>query len=88
MQGETDPVGNLHGVLQGSDPEAKSIVIGSHMDTVMQGGVYDGMLGVTGALEVAARLKDEGRTLRHPWRSGALIWKSPVFLAVHLEADA
>ena len=66
MQVETDPVGNLHGVLQGSDPEAKSIVIGSHMDTVMQGGVYDGMLGVTGALEVAARLKDEGRTLRHP----------------------
>ena len=66
MQVETDPVGNLHGVLQGSDPEAKSIVLGSHMDTVMQGGVYDGMLGVTGALEVAARLKDEGRTLRHP----------------------
>ena len=66
MQVETDPVGNLHGVLQGSDPEVKSIVIGSHMDTVMQGGVYDGMLGVTGALEVAARLKDEGRTLRHP----------------------
>ena len=66
MQVETDPVGNLHGVLQGSDPEAKSIVIGSHMDTVMQGGIYDGMLGVTGALEVAARLKDEGRTLRHP----------------------
>ena len=66
MKVETDPVGNLHGVLQGSDPEAKSIVIGSHMDTVMQGGVYDGMLGVTGALEVAARLKDEGRTLRHP----------------------
>ena len=66
MQVETDPVGNLHGVLQGSDPEAKAIVLGSHMDTVMQGGVYDGMLGVTGALEVAARLKDEGRTLRHP----------------------
>ena len=35
--------------MQGSDPEAKSIVIDSHMDTVMQGGVYDGMLGVTGA---------------------------------------
>ena len=49
MQVEIDPVGNLHGVLQGSDPEAKSIVIDSHMDTVMQGGVYDGMLDVTGA---------------------------------------
>ena len=66
MQVETDPVGNLHGILPGSDPEAKAIVIGSHLDTVIKGGVYDGMLGVTGAMEVAARLKDEGRTLRHP----------------------
>ena len=46
MQVETDPVGNLHGILPGSDPEAKSIVIGSHLDTVIKGGVYDGMLGV------------------------------------------
>ena len=45
MQVETDPVGNLHGVLPGSDPEAKAIVIGSHLDTVIKGGVYDGMLG-------------------------------------------
>ena len=66
MQVETDPVGNLHGILPGSDPEAKAIVIGSHLDTVIKGGVYDGMLGVTGTMEVAARLKDEGRTLRHP----------------------
>ena len=66
MQVETDPVGNLHGILPGSDPEAKAIVIGSHLDTVIKGVVYDGMLGVTGAMEVAARLKDEGRTLRHP----------------------
>ena len=35
MQVETDPVGNLHGVLPGSDPEAKAIVIGSHLDTVI-----------------------------------------------------
>ena len=65
LETEMDPVGNLHGVLPGTDPEAKSIVLGSHIDTVIQGGVYDGMLGVTGAIEVAARLKDEGRKLRH-----------------------
>ena len=65
LETEMDPVGNLHVVLPGTDPEAKSIVLGSHIDTVIQGGVYDGMLGVTGAIEVAARLKDEGRKLRH-----------------------
>lgn len=66
MKTERDPVGNVHGILPGADPNAKSIVIGSHLDTVIRGGVFDGMLGVTGALEVACRLKEEGRTLRHP----------------------
>ena len=56
---EMDPVGNLHGVLPGSDPQAGSIVIGSHLDTVIKGGLYDGMLGVTGDIEAAARLKEE-----------------------------
>ena len=49
MQTEVDPVGNLHGVLPGKDPSLKSIVLGSHLDTVIKGGVFDGMLGVTGA---------------------------------------
>ena len=58
MKAEQDPVGNLHGILPGTDPEAKSIVLGSHLDTVIKGGVFDGMLGVTGALEVVYRLKE------------------------------
>lgn len=66
MTAEQDPVGNLHGILPGSDPSARSIVIGSHMDTVIEGGVFDGMLGVTGALEVVYRLKEQGRVLTHP----------------------
>jgi len=66
MQVEIDTVGNLHGILPGKDLQAKSIVIGSHLDTVIKGGIYDGMLGVTGAIEVVARLKEEGRVLRHP----------------------
>lgn len=65
MDVEMDPVGNLHGVLPGSDPQAGSIVIGSHLDTVIRGGLYDGMLGVAGAIEAAARLREEGRRLRH-----------------------
>lgn len=66
MQTEVDTVGNLHGVLTGKNPDAKAIVLGSHLDTVIKGGVYDGMLGVTGAIEVAARLRDEGREMNHP----------------------
>ncbi|GAA6393524.1 N-carbamoyl-L-amino acid hydrolase [uncultured Clostridium sp.] len=66
MKAEQDPVGNLHGILPGTDPEAKSIVLGSHLDTVIKGGVFDGMLGVTGALEVVYRLKEQGRALKHP----------------------
>lgn len=66
MQVEVDSVGNLHGVLSGKNPDAKAIVLGSHLDTVIKGGVYDGMLGVAGAIETVARLKDEGRILNHP----------------------
>ena len=65
MQTEVDPVGNLHGVLPGKDPSLKSIVLGSHLDTVIKGGVFDGMLGVTGAVECVYRLKEQGITLDH-----------------------
>ena len=65
MRTETDLVGNLHGILPGTDPKAGIIAIGSHLDTVIRGGLYDGMLGVAGAIEAAARLREEGRRLRH-----------------------
>lgn len=60
MRTETDPVGNLHGILPGTDPKAGIIAIGSHLDTVIKGGLYDGMLGVAGAIEAAAPVKGGG----------------------------
>lgn len=66
LQTEVDPVHNLVGTLPGSDPNAKAILIGSHLDTVTCGGKFDGVLGVSGGIEVANRLKEEGRRLRHP----------------------
>lgn len=66
LKTEIDPVHNLVGILPGTDPNARSILIGSHLDTVLQGGKFDGVLGVSGGIEVANRLKAEGRTLRHP----------------------
>lgn len=66
MQTDVDAVGNLHGYLSGSDKNAKSIVIGSHLDTVICGGVFDGMMGVIGGLEVVRRLRESKTVLRHP----------------------
>lgn len=63
---EIDPVHNLVGRLPGTDPQAKAIVIGSHLDTVIKGGKFDGVLGVGGGIEVARRLQKEGRKLHHP----------------------
>ena len=66
MQTDVDAVGNLHGYLPGSDKNAKSIVIGSHLDTVISGGMFDGMLGVIGGMEVVRRLRESKTVLRHP----------------------
>lgn len=66
MQVSQDMAGNIHGFLPGSDPKAKSIIMGSHLDTVPSGGLYDGAYGVAGALEVVRRLKESGVQLCHP----------------------
>lgn len=66
LKTELDPIHNLIGSLPGTDPCAKTILIASHLDTVTRGGKFDGVLGVSGGIEVANRLKDEGRRLRHP----------------------
>ena len=47
----TDACGNVHGTWSCGVPEAKTVYMGSHLDTVKEGGLYDGMLGVVGAVE-------------------------------------
>lgn len=61
-----DAGGNLIGRREGAEPDAKPILIGSHSDTVPSGGRYDGILGVTAALETARALAEAGIALRHP----------------------
>lgn len=46
-----DPVGNLIGFREGLDHDAPKVVVGSHIDSVPNGGIYDGCLGVLGAIE-------------------------------------
>lgn len=66
LEVSVDLAGNLVGRRPGTDPAARPIIIGSHMDTVPQGGSYDGQVGSAGALEVALTLHDLAVALRHP----------------------
>lgn len=61
-----DPIGNIFGVREGADPKLKPVLMGSHIDTVIDAGIYDGAYGVMGALEVIRRLNEEGIETRHP----------------------
>ena len=60
-----DEAGNLIGRRQGTDTAAGTIMIGSHSDTVVGGGRFDGIAGVIAGLEIAAALRDAGVRLRH-----------------------
>jgi len=55
-----DAVGNVFGLLEGSRPELPIVLAGSHIDTVPNGGHFDGVAGVLTALEVAQRWKEQG----------------------------
>jgi N-carbamoyl-L-amino-acid hydrolase len=60
-----DVAGNLVGTRVGTDPALKPILIGSHIDSVPEGGNYDGDVGSLGAIEVAQTLSERGVRLRH-----------------------
>lgn len=60
-----DTGGNLFGRLEGTDPDAGTILIGSHSDTVPSGGRFDGTAGVLTALEIVRSLRESGIRLRH-----------------------
>ena len=61
-----DAAGNLIGKRAGSENNLKPLLIGSHIDTVPEGGNYDGVVGSMGAIEVAQTLAEQNVTLRHP----------------------
>ena len=59
-----DAAGNLCGRLPAADPgRARTLLVGSHLDTVRDGGKYDGMLGVLVALEAMAAFRAAGEVL-------------------------
>ncbi|WP_334184499.1 allantoate amidohydrolase [Novosphingobium sp.] len=63
MRVDLDPAANLRGRYEGAAPGAPALVIGSHLDSVRDGGCYDGPLGVMLGIECVAALHEQGRRL-------------------------
>lgn len=61
----TDDMANIYATIAGTE-DLPAIVSGSHMDSVRQGGNYDGILGVLTAMEVAETIVKEKIPHRHP----------------------
>ncbi|WP_179087278.1 Zn-dependent hydrolase [Paenibacillus glucanolyticus] len=61
-----DEAGNVIGRLPGPKPEAPVVVTGSHIDTVREGGRFDGALGVLAGIEVLRTMKEQGLAHHRP----------------------
>lgn len=60
-----DSVGNIFGKRLGERPELPTIMMGSHLDTVRNGGLFDGALGVIAALECMIVLNKNNYKTNH-----------------------
>jgi allantoate deiminase len=76
VKGAFTPGGNLQGRLPGSAPSGPSVMMGSHLDSVAQGGRFDGTAGVVAALEAARAIREE-----------ALVHRLPIDLVVFAEEE-
>jgi amidase, hydantoinase/carbamoylase family len=68
----TDDLACMYATLPGTDPDAPAILAGSHLDSVLQGGNYDGVLGVLTAMEALETVAAEKIPHRHPLT--AVVW--------------
>jgi beta-ureidopropionase / N-carbamoyl-L-amino-acid hydrolase len=67
LRPEIDAAGNIIGRRPGADTARKPILFGSHIDSVPEGGNYDGNVGSMSALEVVRVLDENHVTTRHPF---------------------
>lgn len=61
-----DAAGNLIARLEGENPDLPAIITGSHLDTVPDGGKFDGVVGCLCGLAVCEELIEKGEKLKHP----------------------
>lgn len=73
LQMREDGFGNIFGKQEGTIEGAPSVLIGSHFDSVPNGGSYDGPAGVIAGLEVARLFRENGLTPRYPLEAIAMI---------------
>lgn len=66
LRTRVDEAGNLLGSRAGTETGLPPLLVGSHIDTVPEGGSYDGPLGSLAAVEAALRLHEEEMRTRHP----------------------
>ena len=60
LECRADPIGNLLMTLPGADRAGKRVVLGSHLDSVVEGGNFDGAAGVLAGLAAVAGMKRAG----------------------------
>ena len=68
-----DPIGNLIGRLEGQDPALAPLLVGSHFDSVPNGGKFDGQAGVIAGIEIAFLFRDYGLVPERPIEFIAMI---------------
>ena len=71
MEVKTDDMVNIYATKQGTEA-LPAIAVGSHLDSVVNGGNYDGVLGVLTGLEAVETMITEGIKTRHPIT--VLVW--------------
>jgi hydantoinase/carbamoylase family amidase len=66
MRADFDALGNVVGRYEGLVPRAPAVLTGSHMDTVIDAGKYDGLLGVLAPIACVAEMHRQGTRLAFP----------------------
>jgi allantoate deiminase len=66
LDAHIDALGSVVGRIEGTDPNAPALLIGSHIDSVVDAGRYDGNLGVVLGIAVVEALRQQGITRACP----------------------
>jgi allantoate deiminase len=74
-----DAAGNLYGSWAGEEPDAPRVLTGSHFDTTLNAGRYDGVLGVLGAIDAVGVLRERGWTPRRTIEVVGIAGEEPRF---------
>lgn len=69
-----DAIGNIYATLPGSEPEIAPVFTGSHIDTVLNAGKFDGMAGVVCGMEALRLIKESG--LKHKRNLTVVVYTS------------